>query len=170
MATIGTFTKKDTTYQGTITTMSLKAKVNITPVERENDKAPDFRVYAGSAEIGAAWSTTAKNGNAYLSVKLDDPSFVKPIFARLSRMAAITSSSGPADPTGPGASRGHFFALDERGFSHGVCGLAQKSLFQTGRIPGTQHVRGCHWREWTIRPWLPHRWRPGIRLYKNPHW
>jgi uncharacterized protein (DUF736 family) len=83
MATIGTFTKKDTTYQGTITTMSLKAKVNITPVERENDKAPDFRVYAGSAEIGAAWSTTAKNGNPYLSVKLDDPSFVKPIFARL---------------------------------------------------------------------------------------
>ena len=83
MATIGTFTKKDTTYQGSITTMSLKAKVNITPVERENDKAPDFRVYAGSAEIGAAWSTTAKNGNAYLSVKLDDPSFVKPIFARL---------------------------------------------------------------------------------------
>ena len=83
MATIGTFTKKDATYQGTITTLTLKAKVNITPVARDNDKAPDFRVYAGSAEIGAAWSTTAKNGNAYLSVKLDDPSFAAAIFARL---------------------------------------------------------------------------------------
>ncbi len=83
MATIGSFTKKDATYQGTITTLSLKAKVNITPVERDNEKAPDFRVYAGLAEIGAAWSTTAKNGNAYLSVKLDDPSFAAPIFARL---------------------------------------------------------------------------------------
>ena len=83
MATIGTFTKKDETYQGAITTLTLKAKVNITPVSRDNDKAPDFRVYAGSAEIGAAWSTTAKNGNAYLSVKLDDPSFAAPIFARL---------------------------------------------------------------------------------------
>jgi uncharacterized protein (DUF736 family) len=40
MATIGTFTKKDATYQGTITTLTLKAKVNITPVARENDKAP----------------------------------------------------------------------------------------------------------------------------------
>jgi uncharacterized protein (DUF736 family) len=67
MATIGTFTKKDESYQGTITTLTLKAKVNITPVSRDNDKAPDFRVYAGSAEIGAAWSTTAKSGNAYLS-------------------------------------------------------------------------------------------------------
>jgi uncharacterized protein (DUF736 family) len=83
MATIGTFTKKDESYQGTITTLTLKAKVNITPVSRDNDKAPDFRVYAGSAEIGAGWSTTAKSGNAYLSVKLDDPSFAAPIFARL---------------------------------------------------------------------------------------
>ena len=83
MATIGTFTKNDETYQGTITTLTLKAKVNITPVARDNDKAPDFRVYAGSAEIGAAWSTTAKNGNAYLSVKLDDPSFAGPLYASL---------------------------------------------------------------------------------------
>src|ERR1039457_2200372 len=75
MATIGTFTKKDETYQGTITTLTLKAKVNITPVARENDKAPDFRVYAGSAEIGAAWSTTATNGNPLPPGKPGHPRF-----------------------------------------------------------------------------------------------
>ncbi len=83
MATIGTFTKKDQGFQGTIATMSIKAKVSITPVERENEKAPDFRVFAGTAEIGAAWSATSKAGNGYLSVKLDDPSFAAPIICRL---------------------------------------------------------------------------------------
>ena len=69
--------------QGVINTMALKAKANIVPVERGNERAPDYRVFVGTAESGAAWSATAKNGNAYLSVKLDDPSFAAPIFARL---------------------------------------------------------------------------------------
>ena len=67
MATIGTFTKKDETYQGAITTLTLKAKVNITPVARDNDKAPDFRVYAGSAELG----TTSPTVSLDLSQKTD---------------------------------------------------------------------------------------------------
>lgn len=83
MAIIGNFTKQDNGYQGTITTLTLKAKISITPVEHENEKAPNFRVFAGTAEIGAAWSATSKVGNGYLSVKLDDPSFAAPIMCRL---------------------------------------------------------------------------------------
>jgi uncharacterized protein (DUF736 family) len=36
-----------------------------------------------NAEIGAAWSKRSTEGRDYLSVKLDDPSFVAPIYANL---------------------------------------------------------------------------------------
>ena len=83
MAIIGTFTKQDNAYQGTISTLSVNAKATITPVEKTGEQSPDFRVFAGKAEIGATWSATSKAGNPYISVKLDDPSFPAPIFCRL---------------------------------------------------------------------------------------
>jgi uncharacterized protein (DUF736 family) len=86
MATIGTFTKQDGSFAGSLTTLTVKSKVTISPIEKTSEKAPDFRVYGGNAEIGAAWSATSKDGKAYLSVKLDDPSFTKPILARLVEM------------------------------------------------------------------------------------
>jgi len=83
MAIIGIFTKQDGAFAGSLSTLTVKAKVNIAPVAKTGEKAPDFRVYAGKAEIGAAWSQTSKEGKPYLSVKLDDPSFASPILARL---------------------------------------------------------------------------------------
>jgi uncharacterized protein (DUF736 family) len=83
MAIIGTFTKQNDTYQGTIATLTLKTKVSFRAVEKTGDKSPDFRLFAGNVEIGAAWSTTSKENRPYLSVKLDDPSFHAPILARL---------------------------------------------------------------------------------------
>lgn len=83
MAIIGTFTKQDSGFQGAIATLVVNAKVTITPVEKTSEKAPDFRIFSGKAEIGAAWSAKSKEGNAYLSVKLDDPSFAAPILGRL---------------------------------------------------------------------------------------
>jgi uncharacterized protein (DUF736 family) len=83
MAIIGNFTKQDNAYQGTIATLSVSAKVTITPIEKTGEQSPDFRVFGNKAEIGAAWKSTSKAGNAYISVKLDDPSFAAPIFCRL---------------------------------------------------------------------------------------
>lgn len=83
MAIIGTFTKQDSGFQGAIAILVVNAKVTITPVEKTSEKAPDFRIFSGKAEIGAAWSAKSKEGNAYLSVKLDDPSFAAPIVGRL---------------------------------------------------------------------------------------
>jgi len=80
---LGTFTKQDNAYQGTISTLSVNAKATITPVEKTGEQSPDFRVFASKAEIGAAWKATSKAGNPYISVKLDDPSFPAPIFGRL---------------------------------------------------------------------------------------
>lgn len=84
MATIGTFTKTDNGFDGTIQTLGLKAtKVTVSSVEKSADTAPDFRIKAGAVEIGAAWHRTSKGGNEYISVKLDDPSFAAPIYANL---------------------------------------------------------------------------------------
>ena len=84
MATIGTVTKTNAGFNGTIQTIGLKAKVAITPVEKRGDTAPDFRVFVGKVEIGAGWSRTSKgNGREFVSVKLDDPSFAAPIYANL---------------------------------------------------------------------------------------
>ena len=76
MATIGTFTRTGDGFTGTVSTLTLDAKVQVRPAEKSSDKAPDFRIFAGRAEIGAAWKKTSNEGRDYLSVKLDDPSRV----------------------------------------------------------------------------------------------
>ena len=83
MAHIGTFTAKDGKYTGTIRTMTINVKAQLVPNKsKANDSAPDYRVYAGGAELGAAWHEESKAGERpYLAVKLDDPSFVAPIRA-----------------------------------------------------------------------------------------
>jgi uncharacterized protein (DUF736 family) len=85
MATIGTFRKSGNEFQGEIVTLSLQSKdVRIMPdANRTRDNAPSHRLYAGGAEIGAAWWKRSNDGRDYLSVKLDDPSFTAPIYAKL---------------------------------------------------------------------------------------
>ncbi len=82
MAVIGQFNEKDGRYTGTIRTMTINVKAQFVPNESDAAGAPDYRVFAGGAELGAAWEEKADDtGREYLSVKLDDPSFDKPIRA-----------------------------------------------------------------------------------------
>ena len=83
MATIGTFTKAGDTFAGSVKTLNINAKTTIKSAEKTSDKAPDYRVFAGSVEFVAAWKKTSGEGRDYLSVKLDDPSFPAPIYATL---------------------------------------------------------------------------------------
>jgi uncharacterized protein (DUF736 family) len=85
MATIGTFTKtQDGAFQGSIKTLSLNVKTaQLRPNEKADEKAPDYRIFAGAIEFGAAWKKTSRENREYLSVKLDDPSFPAPIYASL---------------------------------------------------------------------------------------
>jgi uncharacterized protein (DUF736 family) len=83
MATIGIFTKSESGYAGSVRTLTVNTKVRFVPAEKEKDNAPDYRVLAGTAEIGAAWKKTSEAGRDYLSVKLDDPSFPAAIYASL---------------------------------------------------------------------------------------
>lgn len=85
MATIGTFTKTEAgDYAGAIKTLTLNVKqAALRKVEKTNDQAPDFRIFSGQTEFGAAWKRTSREEREYLSVKLDDPSFAGPIYASL---------------------------------------------------------------------------------------
>lgn len=84
MATIGSFKRSENgDYAGAVKTLTLNVKARIMPAEKTNDKGPDFRIYAGRTEFGAAWKKTSNEGREYLSVKLDDPSFPSPIYASL---------------------------------------------------------------------------------------
>lgn len=93
MATIGTFTKQDDTFTGTLRTLALSVKARIVRDEAKGkENAPDYRIFSGSVELGAAWKRTSKEGGReFLSVKLDDPSFPAPIYATL------TASEGDAN-------------------------------------------------------------------------
>ena len=59
MATIGTFTKTGESFTGAVKTLSINAKTTIKPADKTSDKAPDYRVFAGSVEFGAAWKKTS---------------------------------------------------------------------------------------------------------------
>ena len=94
MATIGTFTSNGNGFTGTIKTLNLNVKARIERVENPSDKGPQFRIFSGAVELGAAWQKTAnKTERDYLSVKLDDPSFPNPIYATLSRSKGKTACS-----------------------------------------------------------------------------
>jgi Protein of unknown function (DUF736) len=60
MATIGTFTAADNGYTGSVKTLTLNVKAKFVATEKENDKAPDYRIFAGATEFGAAWKKTAR--------------------------------------------------------------------------------------------------------------
>lgn len=86
MANIGSFTVSRDGYVGTIRTLTVNVKARIVPNDqKKSDAAPDFRVYAGRAELGAGWKarTNGEEPRDYLSIQLDDPSFPEPIRAAL---------------------------------------------------------------------------------------
>jgi uncharacterized protein (DUF736 family) len=83
MATIGSFKQDSNGFTGTVQTLGFKAKLTIKAVDRTTEKAPDYRVLAGTVEVGAAWSKVSRDGVAYIGLKLDDPSFPAPIYANL---------------------------------------------------------------------------------------
>ena len=84
MSKIGSFKLVSGEYRGQIITLSVQAKsVRIVPETNASGNVPSHRVLVGDAEVGAAWQKTSQDKRSYLSVKLDDPSFVAPIFAQL---------------------------------------------------------------------------------------
>lgn len=82
MANIGKLTKQeDGSFRGEIATLTLRSKITMRPVEEMTERGPNFRLFAGYGDCGAAFEQTAEGtGQVYLSIKLDDPSFAAPIY------------------------------------------------------------------------------------------
>lgn len=86
MAIIGVFTPaKDGGWVGRIRTLTIDSKVRFVPNDRrDTDTAPDYRVYVGVSEAGAAWrGRTGEGATTYLRVHLDDPGLPAPLTAAM---------------------------------------------------------------------------------------
>lgn len=84
MAKIGSFKREAGEFVGQIVTLSVQAtSARIVADEQASGNAPTHRIYVGDAEVGAGWTKRTSEDRPYLSLKLDDPSFVAPIFAQL---------------------------------------------------------------------------------------
>jgi uncharacterized protein (DUF736 family) len=92
MAIIGIFKATKDGYEGTLETLTLKAKLTIEPATKKNDNQPDFRVFqiaeGFKSDIGAAWKKTSREGGEYLSVSIDDISFTAKAYCRLVKTGA----------------------------------------------------------------------------------
>lgn len=87
---LGTFIRTPKGFQGRIETMTLDVALRIVPAEpQEGENAPDWRVHLGKTddgpEVGAGWNETGERAGDYVSLRLDDPTFVQPIRAALFR-------------------------------------------------------------------------------------
>ena len=62
MAIIGTFTRTaNGNFSGNLKTLTLTAKLQFAAeTNKSKDSAPDYRVFLGTLEVGAAWKRTAK--------------------------------------------------------------------------------------------------------------
>jgi uncharacterized protein (DUF736 family) len=85
MAIIGTFTRTENGFTGSLKTLTLNSKLQFVPeTNKTKDSAPDYRIFFGSLEAGAAWQRIGRDsGREYWSVRLDDPTFPAPLFASL---------------------------------------------------------------------------------------
>lgn len=87
MSVIGIFAAtKDGGWAGTIRTLTIDVKARFVPNDnRDSDRAPAFRIFAGRSELGAAWRerSSSENPRDYLSIRLDDPSLAEPISAAM---------------------------------------------------------------------------------------
>ncbi|TLX16199.1 DUF736 family protein [Rhizobium sp. MHM7A] len=84
MGTLGKLKKTGVTYKGLIEGITFgPVPVVISPIAKANPEAPDYRVYRGQSEVGAAWKKRTQEGNRYLIVTLDDPAFPASIKCRL---------------------------------------------------------------------------------------
>lgn len=83
--TIGLFETTDDGYLGVINTLNHRLTgVRFTPVEaKRSPDSPDFTVQFEGVELGAAWKATARSGNPFVRVVLDDPSFPAALNASL---------------------------------------------------------------------------------------
>ncbi len=81
MPTIGTLiATRDGAWAGPIFVLGREVKIRLVPNDnRTNPKAPAFRIYAGSAGLGAAWPRKDSGLREFFSAEIDFPGLAEPI-------------------------------------------------------------------------------------------
>ena len=82
MSVIGHFVPDAGGYVGSISTLTLNAKLRLVVIDNKTkEDGPDFRIMYGMQEIGAAWKAKTHEAEPrdYLSAFIDDPSLAEPI-------------------------------------------------------------------------------------------
>ena len=85
---IGYLKASDSGYAGRLQTVALDMNIALVPVEKsEGTNPPDFKVIVGDGDaardIGAGWKHVGEKAGDYVSIQIDDPSFVQPLRANL---------------------------------------------------------------------------------------
>jgi len=88
MAQLGTFTRSVNGYTGHIKTLTLDFELTLVASDdTETANMPDYRIHLGTnddgLEIGAGWKRTGDKAGDYVSLLIDDPTFMQPIRANL---------------------------------------------------------------------------------------
>ena len=69
MATIGTFTEPRTASPASVKTLTPQRQGrSSSPTEKRQRQGPDYRIFAGATEFGAAWKKTARETRARISL------------------------------------------------------------------------------------------------------
>jgi len=80
LLTIGTFIKEGDDFFGGIATLLFQQKaVIVACTSKRGKRAPDYRVYSNGVKIGEGRKSMSEDGRSYVSVTLDDPSFVQTV-------------------------------------------------------------------------------------------
>lgn len=88
MAQIEIFTRTADGYFGRLRTLNLDVELTLAPTENTDaGNAPDYRIRLGSSdegpEVGVGWKRTGEKAGDYVSLLIDDPTFIQPIRANL---------------------------------------------------------------------------------------
>lgn len=85
---IGTFVAADGGFAGHLHTLTLDIDLVLVPTEpSDSENSPDYRVIAGSEdearEVGVGWKHVGEKAGDFVTIQIDDPTFVQPLRANL---------------------------------------------------------------------------------------
>jgi len=87
MSQIGHFTRGKSGFSGRLHTLALDIALTLVLAEASDaENAPDYRVHLGGEdgpEVGAGWKRSSEKAGNFVSLLLDDPTFVQPLRANL---------------------------------------------------------------------------------------
>ena len=84
---IGKFTQNETGFIGNIRTLTLSNEVALVANDKKSKpEQPDYNVFSGDIEIGAAWHRTSNDAENYISITIDDPSFSTQLYLSIIKL------------------------------------------------------------------------------------